>query len=145
MSTRTDQLLEMLGVNTRNLEISAEVKKAFINGTFYHFSLERLDKAIASYQEVTATEAKFAPAWLFMGICYCQLGEYEEAIAAYEKATQIHPTSQIAVEAWNGQGFAFEQLKQPQKAAAAYEHALAIDPKNAAARSNQERLQLVAG
>jgi tetratricopeptide (TPR) repeat protein len=49
----------------------------------------RYKEALALYHAVIETEAAFAPAHYYIGLTYEQLGEYEQAIYHFERATSI--------------------------------------------------------
>lgn len=59
-----------------------------------------------------------------LAVCYAHLGEFEEALAMYQRALQDseHP------ELWFGKAFVASQLEEWSQAADAYEHLLASDP-----------------
>ena len=66
-----------------------------------------------------------------------ELGEDEEALAAYDAALALDPTS---AEAHNGKGFVLEALQQPLRALVAYDQANFCDPQYAPAWHNKANL-----
>ncbi|GAB5525165.1 MAG: hypothetical protein Roseis2KO_30370 [Roseivirga sp.] len=63
-----------------------------------------------------------------MGIVYGTQGEYDKAIAAYEKAIEIKPDDH---EAFNNLGIVYDDKGEYDKAIAAYEKAIEIKPDSA--------------
>ena len=59
------------------------------------------------------------------GYALRELGRYEEAIAAYDKALKIKPDYHLA---WDGRGVALNELGRYEEAIAAYDKALKIKP-----------------
>ncbi len=75
-----------------------------------------------------------AEAWNNKGNVLGDLGRYEEALAAYDKATGIDP--QYA-KAWNNKGNALGNLGRYEEALAAYDNAIGINPQYAEAWNNK--------
>jgi tetratricopeptide (TPR) repeat protein len=63
-----------------------------------------------------------------------ELGQFEEALAACNRAIRLDPTY---VNAWNGKGAALIYLGRITEALTAYDRALEFDPKNAVAWTNK--------
>ncbi len=61
------------------------------------------------------------------GLDLAKNGQYEEAIAAYDKAIKIN---QSFVDSWTGKGNAYQSLKQFSDAIQAYEMAITLNPKD---------------
>ena len=68
--------------------------------------------------------------WDHLGICYLELHQYGEAIAAFEKEIGVAGSDSIAHEAYDGLGEAYADMKQYQKALDAYTHAIEIEPED---------------
>ncbi len=59
---------------------------------FVSYNLENYDEAIMYLTKSLTADSKYADAYYFRGWVYEQLGDYEQAIADYEQATEIDPT-----------------------------------------------------
>ena len=64
-------------------------------------------------------------AYLFIGLCNKELGNYNKAIEAYIKATAIDPDYAYA---WNDLGVAYRDLGQYENALESFKQAIRIDP-----------------
>ncbi|HEX9653819.1 MAG TPA: tetratricopeptide repeat protein, partial [bacterium] len=53
------------------------------------FEAKDWENAIAAYQSVVKQDAKNGKAWLYLGLSYHSLGNYEQAIKAYEEADRL--------------------------------------------------------
>ncbi|MGC8916882.1 MAG: tetratricopeptide repeat protein [Thermoanaerobaculum sp.] len=56
------------------------------------FHANKLEEALAAYDEVLVLEPDFAPAWLFSGDVPYHLGDYEEALRRFRKAIELDNT-----------------------------------------------------
>ncbi len=72
--------------------------------------------------------------WLREGDAHQDIGDYEEAIAAYDLAIALDPTY---VDAYNNRGVAYHNLKQYERAILDYDETLRLDPKYAYAYNNR--------
>ncbi len=78
----------------------------------------RIDEATTHYQRAVALEPDHAEAWLGLGNAFEQAQRHRDAIAAYDKATDL-------AEAWLGRARVLKRLNRLQEAVAAYRQALA--------------------
>ncbi|PSB41643.1 prenyltransferase [Cyanosarcina cf. burmensis CCALA 770] len=78
-------------------------------------------------QEAEASTIDEAEAWFNQGVRQALAGDFEEAIATYDKALNINPNNDLA---WFGRGVALEKLGQYEEALATYDKALNINPNN---------------
>jgi superkiller protein 3 len=109
--------------------------------------------ALEQYNQAIAADPQFAVAWMNKGIMHVNLGQYPDALAAFEKAFTIDSQYEkarnkhrlitrylegkydevIAIDAsfaaaWLGKGRQHQTLKQYTEALDAYGQALALDP-----------------
>jgi serine/threonine protein kinase/WD40 repeat protein/tetratricopeptide (TPR) repeat protein len=68
------------------------------------------------------------------GLTHLNLGEWDKALAEYNKAIELHPKH---AGLWNDRGNAYHALRQYDKAIADYSKAIELDPKLASAWSNR--------
>ena len=73
---------------------------------------------------------------VFTALCLDDMGLYEQAIAQYDAALRIHPTSSL----YSNMGLAYMRLGQLEKAEEAYRNAIRCDEKNAFAWNNLSTL-----
>lgn len=100
-----------------------------------------VEGAVALCYEALAIDPSYAPAYDCLGGIYTGAGDYERARAAYEKYTQVWPTSK---DGYYGLGTTLFYVGKPspqwkkilQDAITAYEKSLAIDPDFAACHYN---------
>jgi tetratricopeptide (TPR) repeat protein len=69
------------------------------------------------------------------GNCLFQAGEYDEAIAAYDRAIELHPEF---YQAWNNRGSTCFRLKRYYEAIENFDRALSLKPDYAQAQQNRE-------
>lgn len=77
-----------------------------------------------------------ADSWFKQGNELMTLKKNEEALASYDKATEIDPNH---ISAWNNKGIALFRLKRFQDAIDCYDKALAINPDHANAWMNKAK------
>jgi tetratricopeptide (TPR) repeat protein len=99
------------------------------------FVNEEYERALESYRKVVGMnpvhpEGWYAEAWYKIGDTHCNLGRYEKALKAYEKATQSRPRY---AEAWFQMGRILSNLERPKRALKAYEKATQSRPRYAEA------------
>ena len=73
-------------------------------------------------------------AWNNKGLALYELGRYEEALEAFDKALEIKPDDIIS---WNAKGLALDNLSRYEEALEAFEKALRIQPDNSDAWNNK--------
>lgn len=91
-------------------------------------NLNQLQDAIDSCQQALAGNGNWgsesaALAWNFQGVAQQQLGQYDEAIAAYDQALSIDPEN---VTTWTNQGRLLELLQRPEEALVSYTQAVTL-------------------
>lgn len=93
----------------------------------------KLNKAIEQYWEAVRIEPKYKEPLFRLGVVYCQLKHYPDAIVAwkqYLKATDGDPTG------YSNLGFCHELAGQHDEAEKAYRKGIEKDPKNVPCRVN---------
>ncbi len=82
---------------------------------------------ISTASELDKSSVELIEGWFNLGLKQVSAGEFNKAIASWEKALQINPNLS---EAWHNRGSALGRLGQYQQAVDSFEKALAIDPEN---------------
>jgi choline-sulfatase len=90
-----------------------------------------IEKAIALYTRVVASDPNVIDAWFNLGNLHTRLGHFPEAIASYRKALELKPDYDLPV---LNMANAYRKMGQDDAALAGYEHYLTIDSKNARVR-----------
>ena|GEM_PF-411663 len=90
-------------------------------------------KALEYYRQAIDKEPDNPDAYANLALAHQQLGQYEEAMAVYEKLFKLSPRHAAG---HNNQGSLFQTLGRTEDAIASYEKAIAYDPKNADAYFN---------
>ncbi|MDF0589688.1 tetratricopeptide repeat protein [Candidatus Methanocrinis natronophilus] len=72
--------------------------------------------------------------WNNKGVALYNLGEYDEAVQAYDEAIRLDPEFAIA---WNNKGLALRNLGEYDEAVQAYDEAIRLDPEFAIAWNNK--------
>jgi tetratricopeptide (TPR) repeat protein len=93
----------------------------------------KFSKAVEQYWEAVRLEPKYKDPLFRLGVVYCQLKHYPDAIVAwkqYLKATDGDPTG------YSNLGFSYELSGQHDEAEKAYRHGIERDPKNSPCRVN---------
>jgi Flp pilus assembly protein TadD len=107
------QISEKLNVSLPNLDVLASQTVKQSPGQ----QLEDLDKSSLELIE----------SWFNLGLKQVSAGDFEKAIASWEKALQINPNLS---EAWHNRGSALGRLGQYEEAVDSFQSALVIDPNN---------------
>ena len=94
---------------------------------------QKLIEAVSDLIKKVAQKATFSLAllaWIYdkRGDAYRNLEEYQRAIADYDCAIELDPTS---ARAYNSRGIAYNNLKEYQRAIADYDRAIELDPTSA--------------
>ena len=97
---------------------------AFVKQGFRLAGQQRLDEAVAGFDQAIALEPDFAEAWIGRGIALFYLGRLEEAVASYDRVLALRPDA----EAFNSRGLALYTLDRLDEAVASYDRALALAP-----------------
>jgi tRNA A-37 threonylcarbamoyl transferase component Bud32/Tfp pilus assembly protein PilF len=97
----------------------------------------RWEPAIAHLEKALALDSGFLPALATLALVYFQQGNYDAAVAAYEKVLRLQPTAQL----FNNLGAAHEAKGDLAAAVAAYSRAVELDSRLAPAQKNLQRAQ----
>ena len=112
------------------IEIKPDFHEAWINRSKVLDRLGRYQEATTNYYTAIALQSGnkkvLLDHWYDLGCELVNLGQHEEAIAAFEKVLEIDPKFP---DAWNGLGTSLNCLGRYKEAIAAFEKALEIDPK----------------
>ena len=101
--------------------------------------LDRLEEALAGYEEAIALGPGHAEALYNRGVTLYRLKRFAGALASYDAALAIRPQWP---EAWVNRGVALQDLNRFEEALASYDQAFAVDPKHADALNNRAMLLL---
>jgi tetratricopeptide (TPR) repeat protein len=93
----------------------------------------KLEEAVPYLEALNKVDAENAPVLYNLGICYSELGLYDEAIIRLKRAVQLQPTY---VHAWIGLGTAYQRMRKPEQALQALTQAVQIDPQDPYAQRN---------
>ncbi|MEL6441726.1 MAG: tetratricopeptide repeat protein [Cyanobacteria bacterium J06621_8] len=77
--------------------------------------------------ELDDSNLELIESWFSLGLKQVSVGEFEQAIASWEKALNINPNLS---EAWHNRGSALGRLGSYEAAVESFQNALSIDPKN---------------
>ena len=99
---------------------------------------DRLDEAIAKFDEVVRGAPEFAEGYNWRARTYFLVGQYESAIADCEEAIRRNP---MHFGALSGEGFSYLELGRPEQAVRYFERALAINPNKPKIRSIVKELK----
>ena len=113
------------------IEIKPDFHEAWINRSQVLDRLGRYQEATTNYYTAIALQSGnkkvLLDHWYNLGCELVNLGQHEEAIAAYNKALEIDPKYHFA---WNNLGLTLNKLGHYREAIAVYNKALEIDPKD---------------
>ncbi len=96
-------------------------------------TLNRLDEAMACFQQALALNPQLAPAHFQLGLIYSIQGRFADAIASQLRALTIDPSN---FEAHNNQGYSHLSLGNLAEAIASFQRAIALKPDYAKAHYN---------
>jgi tetratricopeptide (TPR) repeat protein len=85
------------------------------------------NQVLAAPANLDRTSIDLIEGWFNLGLKQVSGGEFEQAIASWEKALNINP---YLSEAWHNRGSALGRLSKYQEAVESFQKALTIDPKN---------------
>jgi tetratricopeptide (TPR) repeat protein len=94
-----------------------------------HYQSQQLDKAIADCREAVRLNPYNHLSHRLLGLCFADLGRWDDAIAAYQSACAIYPSYDTA---HFHLGVALHEKKQWDKADAAFKKTLRLQSKNGA-------------
>ena len=116
--------------------------KAF-DAAFSDYTSGQHDLAIQGFEfyiREFPTSGRADDAQLGIGNSYYALGNYKEAVAAYQKVTTNYGQTDSAPQAWYKLGLSYEGLKQPELARRAYETVIKLHPSAPEATLAKQRL-----
>ena len=94
---------------------------------------ENPQQALDDFKAATAHQPGHGDAWYNQGVLLAQLGQYPQAVDAFDRALQIRP----GAAAWNNRGSTLLAMGQGEDALASFDRAVALDQGYAAARHNR--------
>ncbi len=117
---------------TKAAEYAAQAVKLLPDESRFRLRLAQMynatgkrDAAITELNQAIQTDAKFAPAYNFLGQVYIARGDFPKALAAREEYARILPD---AAEPYQAIAHTYQQMQQFDKAVDYYTRALKIDP-----------------
>jgi len=84
-------------------------------------------------ESLTKSAPASAPVLYNLGICYSELGQFDEAIIRLKRAVQLEPGH---AHAWVGIGSAYHRMRKPELALEAFEKAAEADPRDGYTQRN---------
>jgi tetratricopeptide (TPR) repeat protein len=95
------------------------------------------DDAIAACSRLIERHSNDAPGYLDRGFQYDRKGEYDRAIADFDRAISLNPKdATYNAVAYNNRGLAWDHKGEFDRAVSDYDRAIALDPKDAVAYNN---------
>ncbi len=141
-----------VGIEKMPSEVLYQIDKAIISGSVveerYVLFGNRLhldssqNASIAGVfplSNVTQPDPELARVWFNKGRALDDLGEYDEAIEAYDEAIRLNPNY---AKAWFNKGLSLDDLGKYDEAVKAYDEAIRLDPNNAAMAWNNKGISL---
>lgn len=99
------------------------------------FSLKEYDEAVKVLKQVATEEITVnAKTQVFLGEALFAVGNYEESLAAFQKALEVEPNNAVARYNY---GSVLQESKQYERALKEYDRAVALDPNLAKAFNNR--------
>ena len=93
-----------------------------------NLAVDRVEKSpINSSNELDQPSVELIESWFNLGLKQVSSGEFDKAIASWEKALKINPNLS---EAWHNRGSALGRLGKYKEAVESFQRALAIEPRN---------------
>lgn len=92
--------------------------------------LKAFKEGIAAADRAIKLDSSSVPAWTARGNCQRSIGQFENALASYKRANQLHPT----VECWLNAGLAYVATDKTLEAIDCFTHAIKLDPDLASLR-----------
>ena len=93
----------------------------------------KLAEAVPYLEAINKSEPGNAAVLYNLGICYSELGQYDEAIIRLKRAVQLDPGH---AHAWVGIGNAYHRMRKPEQALEAFREALKINPNDGYTQRN---------
>jgi len=114
-----------LTLDPKYAEAYAALGKAYWLGFQEEPGSKWVEKARSACNQAVAIAPKLAEGWTCLGIVYRATGEYEQAVANFQKATVLDPTSD---DAFRGLAGAYQKLNRPGEAEATFRKAISLRP-----------------
>lgn len=96
-------------------------------------SAGKIAEAVPYLESLTKSAPANSAVLYNLGICYSELGQYDEAIIRLKRAVQLDPQH---AHAWVGIGNAYYRMRKPEQALQAFEKAVALQPNDGYTRRN---------
>lgn len=93
----------------------------------------KLAEAVPYLEAINKSEPNNAAVLYNLGICYSELGQYDEAIIRLKRAVQIDPSH---AHSWVGIGNAYHRMRKPEQALEAFGQAVRVNPKDGHTQRN---------
>jgi tetratricopeptide (TPR) repeat protein len=93
----------------------------------------KLTEAVPYLEALNKDEPNNAAVLYNLGLCYSELGQYDEAIIRLKRAVLLDPKH---AHSWIGIGNAYHRLRKPAQALEAFTEALRLNPKDAFTQRN---------
>jgi tetratricopeptide (TPR) repeat protein len=93
----------------------------------------KISEALPYLESLTKSAPANAAVLYNLGICYNELGQYDEAVIRLKRAVQLDPGH---AHAWVGIGNAYYRMRKPEQALEAFEKAVELDPNDGYNRRN---------
>lgn len=93
----------------------------------------KLAEAVPYLEAINKDEPGNAAVLYNLGLCYSELGQFDEAIIRLKRAVQLDPTH---AHSWIGIGNAYHRMRKPEQALEAFTEALRLNPKDAYTQRN---------
>jgi superkiller protein 3 len=97
---------------------------------------DQVDDALRWYERFVRLNPEFPDGWNNFGEAWVAKGEFENALACFERAAQLADTG-FQSKPLNNIGYCLLELDEPQDALAAYDKAIEIAPENRVARNGR--------
>ena len=132
LQTKKHQLAAEL--MAKAIEVNPNFASAYSNRGMALRELNRLDEAVASYDQAIALKPDYADAYYNRGNALKGLRRLDDALASYDRALALRPDD---AEAYFNRGHALQELKRLDDALASYDRAIALNPDYAEAYNNR--------
>ena len=93
----------------------------------------KIAESVPYLESLTKSAPQNSSVLFNLGICYNELGQYDEAVIRLKRAVQLDPDY---AHAWVGIGNAYYRMGKPELALNAFEKAVALDPNDGYTRRN---------
>ena len=103
--------------------------EAHTNISVMHGKRKRYKESMHHIQEAINVVPDYGPAHLSMGICFTDLGRYQEALKKIQQGLQLDKN--LMVDANYNFGIVYSKLGDPEKAIKHYKEAIKVNPKSA--------------